>query len=137
MVEFKSLVGEHVLDAVDRSNETIKHEFYGSEQCEVIRFRLDGVVYVAMEDPEDGYRSCMRDLVTEESEMKNVFPPVRVMVRHRTDATHSGWPQVDDVLEFICIENGKEILTVGTENTDDYYPSFVGDFRPENMPVNA
>lgn len=33
--------------------------------------------------------------------------------------------------------NGQIVLTLGTENTDDYYPSFVCDWQPENLADNA
>ncbi len=29
------------------------------------------------------------------------------------------------------------VLEVGTDNSDDYYPSFVANFQPENMATNA
>lgn len=133
-VKLDSLVGEHVLDAVDTFTESVKAS-YGDyyEDCELIRFRLNGTVYTAIEDPSDGYRSCMSSLiVSPNDEMKNVFPPVRVMgiKKAPTYGTH-------DTLQLIDLKTGKVVLEVGTDNDDDYYPSFVSAFWPEHMAVNV
>src|SRR5689334_8852233 len=94
-VTFDSLVGEHLLDAVDTLNE--RRERYGSlEDCECIRFRLDGKVYTAIEDPVDGYRSSMEKLIVSNETVRNVFPPVRVLARVRGGDRH----QTDDILEL-------------------------------------
>jgi hypothetical protein len=133
-VELKDLVGEHVLDAVDFSNEQVRTWGDNFEDAQVIRFRLDGICYIATEDPDDGYRSSMQDIVIAEvASMANTFPPVRVVCRHRTEGRYSN---EDDILEFIDMETGKVVLEVGTDNSDDYYPSFVACFKPENMHIN-
>jgi hypothetical protein len=104
------------------------------ESCQVMRFRLDGEVYVAVEDPDDGYRSLMKDLtVAEDATMKNVFPPVRVIGRHREKGSYN---DVNDILELIDAGTGQLVLEVGTENTDEYYPCFVASFNPEAMTPN-
>lgn len=136
-VELDSLVGEHVLDAVDLSVESTKAS-YGDyfEDCELVRFRLDGKVYTAIEDPSDGYRSSLRSLIlSPNDEMRNVFPPIRVLARKKDDNDRYG--HSNDTIEFIDIVTAKVVLEVGTDNSDDYYPSFVGAFWPENMATNA
>ena len=132
-MELSDLAGEHILDAVDFSNENIKTWGDSFEQCQVMRFRLDGIVYQVVEDPSDGYRSSMRDITVSEAEMTNVFEGVRIVGRHRTSQEY----QTDDILELIDIANGNVILEAGTENTEDYYPSFVANFTPERMAINA
>jgi hypothetical protein len=133
-VTFDSLVGEHLLDAVDTFNE--QRERYGSfEDCECIRFRLDGKVYTAVEDPSDGYRSSMETLFVSDAEMRNVFQPVRVLARLKGGSEHDY--QTDDTMELIDLVTGKVVLEVGTGNTDDYYPYFVASWQPENMATNA
>lgn len=130
-MELKDLVGEHILDAVDFCEEQVKN-YYGDgfDNCSVIRFRLDGNVYIASEDPDDGYRSSMRDLVVGYFEMKNIFPPIKVVGVHRKKGDRR---EVDDILELIVLETGKVVIEVGTENLDDYYPSFVANFDPTAM----
>jgi len=133
-MQLSDLVGEHTLDAVDFEVEKIADYGGDLDYCNVMRFRLDGVVYVAVEDPEDEDRSCMRELKTADPEsMRNVFPPVKVLARHRTQGPRG---DQDDVLELVDAKNGKVILEAGTESLDDYYPGFVARFAPEDMSTN-
>lgn len=132
-VELDSLVGEHVLDAVDTFTESVKQYGENFEDCELIRFRLDGVAYTATEDPSDGYRSCLGTLfVSPDEPMRNVFTPIKVLAKKKDNEE---W-QVNDTLQLIDMVTGKVVVEVGTDNTDDYYPSFVSYFAPENMATN-
>lgn len=133
-VDLDELVGEHVLDGVDTYIEQVKTYGDNLEDASVIRFRLDGIVYVAFEDPSDGYRSSMDKLiVSTSSEMRNVFPAINVLAKKKADGEFS---TADDTLELIDVVTGKIVMEVGTANTDDYYPYFVSNFWPENMTTN-
>lgn len=132
-VTLDSLVGEHTLDGVDFDTEEVE-EYFGGPFCDasVVRFRLDGKVYLAIEDPDDGYRSRMKKLVIFPSkEMLNVFPPVRVLAMKRRDSVYE-----NDILDLIDVVTGKPVLEVGTHDVDDYYPYFVAIFNPQNMATN-
>lgn len=133
-IDLKSLVGLKLLDAVDFTNERRQRYTDDWEDCQVCRFRLDGKVYMAIEDPSDGYRSSLASLseYQDECPMENVFPSVQVLARHRAKGTY----HEADVLELIDVATGKTVLEVGTDNSDDYYPSFVASFSPENMVTN-
>ena len=127
-MELKDLAGLHKLSGVDFEN--IKVDKYGSfEDANTIRFCLDGKIYVAIEDPSDGYRSSMKDIVVSETTIKNKFSPVKVTGIYRE---REGYNQCD-ILELVNINNGKTVVKVGTDNNDDYYPSFVSEFYPENI----
>jgi hypothetical protein len=132
-VSIDDLVGEHLFDGVDIYVENVKTYGDNFDEANVILFRLDGVVYVAFEDPSDGYRSSMdRLIVSPSSEMTNIFPAIRVLARKKNNGD---W-QNNDTLELIDMITGKVVMEVGTDNYDDYYPSFVSNFRPENMVTN-
>ena len=141
MIEFitvtlDQLCGEHVLDAVDTYVETVKEHPYANELIDSngIRFRLDGAVYTAVENPDDGYRSSMEKIfVTLDIKMKNVFPPIKVVVKKKPNSKY----QSNDTLVLIDKQTKKVVLEVGTDNIADYYPSFVAAFFPENMITNA
>ena len=123
-MELTDLVGEHTLTGVDTFFNVGAD--YWHQDASVIRFRLDGVVYVATEDPDDGYRSSLKEIIIQENDrVTNEFPPVKVVgtMKH-------------DILILKNVENGKVVLEVGTDNSDDYYPSFVSYFNPENMQGN-
>lgn len=131
-VPFESLVGLHDLDAVDESTEEIARWGDRYEQCNCMRLRLDGKVYAAIENPDDGYRSSMdKFILFPDAKMTNVFQPVRVLARVRTKGGR--YSSDADVLELLDVANGKVILEIGTENTDDYYPSFVASWSPKNL----
>jgi hypothetical protein len=132
-IELESLVGEHELSGVDYIlSEEFPTSWGSSYNGQVCRFVLDGKVYTAREDDNDGYRSAMEDL-TEGGAIRNRFAPQRVLCSMRTEGKYGG---KDHVLVMRDVVTGREVLEIGTDNTDDYYPSFVADFRPENMACN-
>ena len=132
-VDLDSLVGMHILDAVDTDSIQVKKWSDSFENASVIRFRLDGKVYMAVEDPSDGYRSSMEKLFIFDEPMRNVFPECKVLARKKGRSDY----HENDTLEFIDCVTGKVVLEIGTDNHDDYYPSFVASFVPENMAINA
>lgn len=139
-IELQSLVGEHVLTGVDFSNVSIKEEWgCDFDDCQVMNFILDGMAYSAIEDPDDGYRSAMRELrVLEDSVVTNTFAPVKVVGRYQSQhgSEYSEFVDRDDILELIDASTGLVVLRVGTENFDDWYPCFIAEFTPENMSIN-
>lgn len=128
-MELHELVGEHEFDAIDFLNQSDLGPRFDCAQS--VRFRLDGVIYLAIEDPEDGHRSCMREIIAVDGGvMRNTFKPVSVVARYKTDR----YCEFSEVLEFTDKATGLLILEVGTDNTMDYYPCFVSSFYAENMP---
>ena len=129
-----SFAGTYLLDGVDFGDIDVKERFCSS--ASTCRFRLDGKVYVAVEDPEDGYRSCLQEiLISADTSMSNTFPPVEVRAEHLTG--HKDYYGAVDLVRFVDVVTRKPVLDIGTSNTDDYYPSFVASFMPENMTTNA
>lgn len=133
-MELKELVGDHTLSGVDTG--ILRSSHYGEDLvAQQLIFLLDGLAYQASEDPEDGYRSSMKELVVvEASRVANVFAPVAVRGVYLT-VDPSG--QECAVLQFLDGVTGLVVLEVGTYATDDYYPYFVGKFTPEHLAVNA
>ena len=133
-MKLKDFTGAKVLDAVDFLVEkTVNYQLPNPSSCFCCH-RLDGVIYVAVEDPNDGYRSMMKDLVIDnEAMMKNVFVGCDVICRH---IEKSDWDE-DDILELVDVKTEKVVLRVGTANCNDYYPYFVAEFDPTAMAANA
>ena len=127
IMELKDLVGEHLLDAVDFSNEQVKGWGSEFENAQVMRFRLDGIVYTVTEDPSDGYRSSMREITAGDGEMTNIFSPIPVLGWHRAINKYG---ESENILELIDVLSGKVVVEVGTEDYDDFYPIFVANFQP-------
>lgn len=135
-MQLEDLIGEHLLSGVEFGviPKSERGE-YAYEDANTMTFVLDGRAYCVVEDPSDGYRSCMEDIREGSIEaVKNVFEPVRVLARMREKGEYGS---TCDVLELIDIVTTKVVLEAGTDNSDDYYPSYVANFTPENMVVNA
>ena len=130
-MELKELVGKHYLSGFDTSTEKAVDSRH--EDFEVVRFVLDGKTYKAIEDPSDGYRSYLQDLVITDEVISNTFPPQEVIGKMKEDSDYS----VNDTIQFIDAVTGKIVLEVGTNNTDDYYPYCVMNWRPENLAINV
>lgn len=121
----------HSLTGVDF--ETVPPRGRYDDVANAIRFRLDGKIYVGIEDPSDGYRSCLADIqVVSGPPIKNRFPAVKVRAEYRSRNEYTSC----DILSLVDVENNEVVLEVGTDNNDDYYPSFVHWFSPEKLSVN-
>lgn len=130
-VSLRDLVGLHMLSGVDFNTTHVDN--IDRSEANVINFVLDGVTYSAIEDPNDGYRSSMEDIVVATATVTNTFAPVQVMCVIREN---NGWREYHDLLDCYDVKNGKRVLSVGTDRNDSYYPSFVSDFTPGNMHIN-
>lgn len=133
-ITLDSLVGIHYLTAVEMTQTKILPYNEEWEDVDSISFEIDGNIFTAVEDPHDGYRSCMKNLILDTARrIANKFSPVKVMVIKKRDGVY----HANNALEFIDVLNGKTILEVGTEDSDDYYPSFVARFTPEDVSING
>jgi len=99
-----------------------------------LAFTLDGVTYAAVENPDDGYRSSMDRIAILPSgiEMATPIPPHVVVGRKQTHCEYGA----AECVELIDVETGKTVIRFGTDNSDDYYPSFVGEFDPTALAAN-
>lgn len=102
--------------------------FYGVDNY---RFKLDDMIFEALEDPSDGYRSYLGNIVIDEqkSEDRSIFFPapvahVKIVVDSTESTDFNGWTLVDT--------DGHIWLTVGTENSNDYYPWFQFTYCPKD-----
>ncbi len=96
--------------------------FYGV--CDTC-YKLDDVVWEAIEDPSDGYRSYLQSIEVKENagHLTFSFDPIAV-VKVVLDNDYDGWKLVD-------VEDNWVWLRVGTDKYDDYYPTFVFNYAPK------
>lgn len=131
-MKLMDLVGTHVFSGIEtRNREMLKWGRY--EDCRYVKFILDGVTYMALEDPDDGYRSYMEELKVVDEPCKTKLPDIPVYCKYRSTTEDNC---AADLLDFYDGANDKCFLTIGTENTDDYYPYCVLRYRPEKLWVN-
>ena len=132
-MELKDLIGRHILSGIE-TGQVMCESFGYEEECEYIKFTLDGVHYMAVEDPDDGYRSYMRELEISDTPCRYSLPDVEVECHMLPDCVECSYE--NDILVFVDVRNGKEVLSVGTGATDDYYPYCVLNYKPENLSCN-
>ena len=123
-ITLSSLVGKHEMTGLNIGIMDI--ERYGSkETCNFVDICLDNTVYRFLEDPDDGYRSYMRSILIIPRRLAKLTDTGRVKLICSL--------QDDDILDMVDIVTNKSVLKVGTDYSDDYYPSCVMSYYPENM----
>lgn len=130
-ITLESLCGKHIFSGCELTTETIKG-YFGEEQCNICLFLLDGITYIAIENPDDGYRSYCEDLKISEKTPRYTFPGIEVLCSMMENEDC----QNNNVLVIRDVANGKTILEVGTKNYDDWYPYCHFSYTPENMVCN-
>ena len=107
-------------------------KFYGVDN---LRFKLGPTVYEAVEDQEDGYRSCLEELLevpTSKSDKGGIFFGTRLaLVRVVLVEEHRGFQG------FVLVDEvtGHEWLKVGTDYGEEWYPCFVFDYTPDRSQI--
>ena len=132
-MELKELTGNHILKGIEVGIMSKDFGWGVQDDCNYIKFALDDATYLAIEDPDDGYRSYMAELEITEEPCKIKLPDISVTCHMRENDRYDE----HDILVFIDSMSGKEILAVGTACVDDYYPYCVLEYYPENMHCNA
>jgi hypothetical protein len=134
MMTWDELCGEHILMAVRRD---VRHPFDANADGGAFQLDNNMTVFV-FEDPSDGYRSCATEpmvvsapLYSFGCDVAYIRAPVLVRRWERSE-----YGQADGI-EIIDKRNGKTILYAGTDNSDDYYPSYTFDWRPQELAENA
>lgn len=116
------------------------HDEWNDEDIDVDLFCIDGVTYGAYVDPDDGYRSYGHIGVSN-LECQYTFEPQKVIVdiveEREVDETWGGY--IRDV-RMVIIKDAilnKEVLRVGTDYADSYYPMAIFDYQPMNLYSNV
>lgn len=127
---FNELVGEHEFSGVETGCMDYKDEFgWETKNCQYVKFTLDGTHYVAVEDPEDGYRSCCGIFQTELTPPRYSFESIKVICSMMPNEPYCN----NDVLVVTDVITDKVILEIGTTDIGDWYPGFHFVWRPEDM----
>lgn len=135
MLTWEDICGERQLLAIRTD---IRHPF--NSEANGVALDLGDLTVFVFEDPNDGYRSAAASPLFAKGSLCEfgvspdyIRAPVRIEKwRPRPDEHYSG---ECEGLRFIDTRNGKTVLLLGTSNTDDYYPSFVCDWQPQNLAV--
>jgi hypothetical protein len=134
-MSWDDLCGEHTLMAI---NVDVRHPFDANASGGAIQLDQDTTVFV-FEDPSDGYRSSAVEPMVVKSPLYSfgcspTYIRAPVLIRRWERSEYGGSA---DGIEIIDKRNGKTILRAGTDNDDDYYPSYTFDWRPQDLAENA
>lgn len=117
------LLGEHTLQGVWPD---AKHPFKTNGQA--FGIVLDGNLFLFLEDDNDDYRSELGVVMFAQGNAYHGYTSIgrAVVVSIATEREHAGQ---NKVYEFKDVETGVVGLSIGTDNIDDYYPSFVVEYN--------
>lgn len=118
--KLKELCGKHILQGV---------ELMSIESKNAVAFKLDGIVYLAIENEADGWRSYCEELRISNKDVRFHIPDTDVMCSMMKNT----FSELNNVLIITDINTGKIVLEVGTKNCDDYYPYCHFEYHPENL----
>ena len=111
-------------------------DYYGADSADNV-FKVDGVVFKILEDPNDGYRSMLGAIDYTDKHSSIFFPNPIAKVRIVTydsleeDTGFSG--SKNQGYRLVDIVDGHIWLEFGTHNYDDYYPMFVFRHHPKKI----
>lgn len=126
-VDLASLVGIHVIDARAQTDGAGRAVYY----------RIDGIIHAFIEDPDDDYRSSLREVMRwdhgDVSRFDTPFAVFEPIVCNLILRERSADPYTDGcyIIAAINERTGLVMFEVGTDNIHDWYPSFVSYWHPD------
>jgi hypothetical protein len=127
-------------------------DYYGADAGDHT-FKVDDIVFKVLEDPNDGYRSCLGtiDYTNEHNSIFFGTPVARVRIETYDSAEPDGRPDRnergeddDDYDHGVCqgyrlvdVTDSHVWLEFGTDNYDDYYPCFIFRHVPKATPLKV
>lgn len=129
-VKLSSLTGRHKLSGVELG---VMHDMSINEDRNYVKFTLDNVHYLAVENPDDGYRSYCEDLIVTEQPPLFSFDPQDMHCSMKESLPGCFG---NDILVMRDACNGEVVLEIGTDAVDDWYPCCYFHYKPENMSCN-
>ena len=128
IARLENLVGFHTLTGYAYGYGPPNDDAWTMEDVNMFYFTLDDVTYVAKEDPQDGYRSCMEYL-----EVVHTLPPGYISIPPVLVECKMGTGSQEELLIVTDILSQLTVCMVGTDDYDDYYPCFIGYINLENI----
>lgn len=112
-------------------------EYFGCDSA-AYEFKLDDIIFKVLEDPDDGYRSCLGVIEYGDQSDAIFFRHSLGKVRIETysdETEEAGWRDSikREGYRLVDVSDGHVWLEFGTDNTDDYYPYFVFRHTPKQQ----
>ncbi len=105
-------------------------DYYGADSGHH-SFKIDNIAFKVLEDPNDGYRSCLGVIEYGEQNDSIFFssPIAKVRIEKFQESTEYG--NENEGYRLVDVEDGHVWLAFGTDHCDDYYPMFVFTHTPK------
>ena len=131
------LISEEQMDFSANWMETLlgmELQFYGAESQ---AFKVDGVVFEVLCDPDDGYRSYMAGVIAHKPEQYNFYSlplaTVRLEKFTRQPDDESGRDESTNGFQLVDTQDDHVWLEFGTHHHDEWYPSFLFSYHPKEV----
>ena len=99
------------------------YDFYGAVEEQ---FKINDMIFLVLEDPDDGYRSYLETVEqVETNAIFYSFSLAKVQVRKSERDFQDGY--------FIVDQDEHVWLEFGTDHSDDWYPFFYFRYRPNKL----
>lgn len=107
------------------------------EYADGIVMTIDGHDWLVYADPDDGYRSYGCLMMCDGKYKVPQFPAQLVHIKnyHEEGEDDGGWP-IDYDKMVMTGRNGRLILEIGTDHSDQWYPHAIFYYNPANLPIN-
>lgn len=127
-VELAHFNSTHTLSGVE-IHETVNED---NEIYTTLSIILNDAVYTFIEDPQDGKRSRLGEVILDEVlTLSDTFEEQSVSGEFIDDGSY------EYGIKFHNMRTGEIIIHVGTIDIEDTYPSFICDYFPENLDIHA
>ena len=121
----EDITGWFSLTGVDFTTSRVYND-YTEDDAQIMTLILNDISFSFIEDPDDGYRSTLdKVIVGEFQEVKNTFSPVNVYFTYVNEDRED---MIYGALTAMTIN--PYILRIGTDHTDDYYPTYTAEWDP-------
>jgi len=110
-------------------------EYFGCDSA-AYEFKLDGIIFKVLEDPDDGYRSHLGVIDYGDQSDSIFFRHSLGKVRIETFDTRKRQGRCEGY-RLVDISDGHVWLEFGTDNADDYYPYFVFRHMPKQQEIEV
>jgi hypothetical protein len=94
-------------------------------------------MFSVFEDPFDEYRSYAKDPIVWDIGGTTVMEKFAIRVDGKFSVIGRQNTESEDGIEIVDLRNGRTILKLGTDLFNDYYPTFVSQWMPENLYTNC
>lgn len=125
-LELEDLEGEHEVSGIEFDIVSV----YSYDESNRMTVIIDGIPLGFIEDPNDGWRSTFGEVQVGKPNVSNVFEPIKLKFVYIREHDEDRYGIFEGIVGY---HGDKEVLKIGTDNVDDYYPICVLEWNPTSL----